>query len=132
MNDEIEQLRQEILNYGIENLNADIVPVRDTIEVLSTKWKVEVLTSILIGRTRFKDIKAQLPTISDKVLAERLDTMLQEKLISRTEEYGYPPKVSYQVTPLGISLYKVINMMRDWGKEYRATLLGRNNSPNGK
>ena len=132
MEQEIEQLRQEILNYGIDNLNADIVPIRDTIEVLSAKWKVEILTSILIGRTRFKDIKVQLPTISDKVLSERLETMLQEKLISRKEEYGYPPKVSYEVTPHGIALYKVINMMRDWGKEHRALLIGLQNLPDGK
>ena len=37
-----------------------------------------------------------------------------------------------KVTPIGISLYKVINMMRDWGKKYRAQLIGPKDLPGGK
>lgn len=123
------QLHNGILNYGLEELAKDIVPVRDTIDVLSPKWKVEVLTSVVLGNKRFKEIRSLLPDVSDKVLSDRLSAMVQEKLITRNDNGDF---AEYLPTEHGIALYEVIHRMRDWGKEHRRLCIGESVLPDGK
>lgn len=123
------QLRNEILDYGLDELSKDIVPIRDTIDVLSQKWKVEVLTSIVLGNKRFKEIRSLLPDVSDKVLSSRLATMVEEKLILRKDMGDF---AEYLPTEHGVKLYNVINRMRDWGKEHRRLCIGDFDLPGGK
>ncbi|MBQ1751551.1 MAG: winged helix-turn-helix transcriptional regulator, partial [Bacteroidales bacterium] len=40
-------------------------------DVLRAKWNVEILTAILCGQTRFKDIQEAVHGVSEKVLTER-------------------------------------------------------------
>ena len=49
-------------------------------DVLRSKWTVEVLTAILYGDTRFKDIQQAVHGVSEKVLTERLRQMVDDRL----------------------------------------------------
>ena len=44
-------------------------------DVIHSKWVPEILTAIICGDTRFKDIQAAVNGISDKVLTEFISMM---------------------------------------------------------
>ena len=91
-------------------------------DVLRSKWTVEVLTAILYGDTRFKDIQQAVHGVSEKVLTERLRQMVDDRLIERHECYGYPPRVEYRVTEHGKRLFAIVYQMTEWGQEHRRQL----------
>lgn len=123
MNDELKQIQEQIRGKSLEELARDIVPIRDTLELLRGKWIVAILTTILRGSTRFKDILEMNPGLTDKILSGRLREMVDAKLIAKEELYGYPPRVEYSLTEHGLSLYGVIEEMKEWGYEHRSLIL---------
>ena len=80
-----------------KELCREVMSINDTMDVLRSKWVVEILSAILYGSTRFKAIQADVHGISEKVLTERLRQMADDHLIERTECYGYPPRVEYRL-----------------------------------
>jgi DNA-binding HxlR family transcriptional regulator len=79
-----------------------------------------VLTAIVCGNVRFKDILAAIPNLSDKVLAERLRMMQADCLIDRCEL----PTPHYSLTSHGRDLFAVVYRMSDWGLQHRRKMLG--------
>ena len=51
----------------------EVMSINDTMDVLRSKWVVEILSAILYGSTRFKAIQADVHGISEKVLTERMN-----------------------------------------------------------
>ena len=98
--------------------------ITDTMDVLRAKWNVEILTAILCGQTRFKDMQMAVKGISEKVLSDRLRQLADDKLIEKQECYGYPPRVEYRLTEHGKRLYGIIYQMTEWGVEHRRIMLG--------
>ncbi len=98
----------------------EVLAIGDTMDVLRGKWTVEVLTAIVCGNVRFKDILAAIPNLSDKVLAERLRMMQEDRLIDRCEL----PTPHYSLTPHGRDLFAVVYRMSDWGLQHRSMMLG--------
>ena len=98
----------------------EVLAIADTMDVLRGKWTVEVLTAIVCGNVRFKDILAAIPNLSDKVLAERLRMMQADCLIDRCEL----PTPHYSLTSHGRDLFAVVYRMSDWGLQHRRKMLG--------
>lgn len=124
MDKRLEEIQHRLNNKTLEELAHEIVSIRDTMDVVTNKWKVEILTSILRGNLRFRDLLAINPGLTDKVLSNRLAQMVDDKLIGRVELYGYPPKVEYRITEHGLSLFQVIDTMKEWGDKHRRLMLG--------
>ena len=103
----------------------EVLSIGDTMDVLRSKWTVEILTAILCGNTRFKDILTAVHGLSDKVLTERLRQMVDDRLIEKYECRGYPPRVEYRLTDHGKRLYVIVYRMTEWGTEHRRLMLGR-------
>lgn len=122
--EDINAVMQEIKVKAPQALCREVLSITDTIDVLRSKWTVEILTAIICGSTRFKDILASVKRISEKVLAERLRQMQEDGLIEKHEYYGYPPRVEYQLTEHGKRLYVIIYNMTEWGLEHRSLMLG--------
>ena len=121
---EIDQIISEMSAKDAKVLRREVMSITDTMDVLRNKWTVEILTAILCGSTRFKDIMGDLHCISEKVLTDRLRQMADDRLIERVECYGYPPRVEYRVTDHGKHLYVIVYRMTEWGVEHRRLMLG--------
>lgn len=63
---------------------------------------------------RFGDIKAKIEGISGKVLTETLRALERDGLVSREVYSEIPPKVEYQLTPLGRTLIVPLTALKDW------------------
>lgn len=125
MQNDIENILNEIASKDSQVLCREVLSIGDTMDVLRSKWTVEILTAILCGNTRFKDILTAVHGLSDKVLTERLRQMADDRLIEKHECYGYPPRVEYNLTDHGKQLYVIVYRMTEWGLEHRRLMLGK-------
>lgn len=123
MQNDIDDILGEIAAKDQQVLCREVLSIGDTMDVLRSKWTVEVQTAILCGNTRFKDILTAIHGLSDKVLTERLRQMVDDRLIEKHECRGYPPRVEYNLTDHGNRLYAIVYRMTEWGTEHRRLIL---------
>lgn len=95
-------------------------PVETTLTLISDKWKVLIIRDLLPGTRRFGELKKSIGNVSQKVLTAQLRQMEESGLLSRTVYPEVPPRVEYTLTELGYSLEPVLDVLRDWGEEYKA------------
>ncbi len=114
-------------------LATGIVPIRDVMEILGSRWKVEILTGVARGHCRFSELKTFLYEISEKMLASGLRKLTDLQLIERTDRFGYTNRAEYRITRQGLRLFSVIFAMQEWGEGYRKELFGdENHLPSGE
>ena len=99
-----------------------IRPVRDTLDIISGKWKLPIIISVSIGNNRFTDIQDSIPGITPKVLSKELKELEQNKLIKRIITEDYPVKITYEATEHAATLNPIIYALKDWGLLHRSQL----------
>ena len=100
-----------------------LVPIRDALEVISGKWKLQIIIAISAGNNRFREIERSIPHITSKVLAKELKDLEEHQLIKRTVYDSVPVAVQYTLQPYAQTLDQVIVALRDWGTEHRKRIL---------
>ncbi|MBB6355803.1 winged helix-turn-helix transcriptional regulator [Aminobacter aganoensis] len=83
--------------------------------LLDGPWATLIVRELLHGPRRFTQLREALSGISAHTLTNRLRKFEQHGLVTRTAYAETPPKVIYELTPLGTSLRNVLNAMNDWG-----------------
>jgi len=102
-----------------------IKAIHDTMDVLSGKWKISIISSICYyNQRRFSDILNDLNGISNKQLSKELRELEQNKLIKRTVLNTQPVSVQYNLTEYGSSLQSLIHDLADWGVKHRQVIIG--------
>ena len=101
-----------------------ILPVRDALEVLSGKWKLPIIISLMFGNKRFSQIAKEIPGITDKMLSKELRDLEANCLVKRRVYDSIPVVVEYTLTDYGHSLKSVIEVLRNWGMAHRARIMG--------
>jgi DNA-binding HxlR family transcriptional regulator len=103
----------------------NMMAIQDSMDVLSGKWKIAIISSICFyQKRRFSDILADVVGISNKMLSQELKDLEQHRLINRTVLSTQPPTVLYELTAHGKSLQTIINNLTEWGKEHRKEIIG--------
>ena len=74
------------------------------------------------GEVRFAELQRRAPGISRKMLAQTLRDLEADGLVARRVEPTVPPAVHYALTPLGTTLVKPLDLLRDWAETYMATI----------
>lgn len=106
-------------------------PVRDVIARLGDKWSVLTLTTLqLNGKLRFSEIQRTIGDVSQRMLTVTLRSMEADGLIRREVYAEVPPRVEYELTELGGSLFPHLKALEDWAAENMdAILASRKNAP---
>ena len=104
--------------------NKDLRAVRDALEVLSGKWKLQILIAILGGTKRFKEIAREIEGISDRMLSKELKELEAHELVERKVHDSFPPVVEYSATLHTHSLDIVIFALKEWGHLHRKKIIG--------
>ncbi|WP_428665689.1 winged helix-turn-helix transcriptional regulator [Runella sp.] len=99
-----------------------LLPVRDALDLISGKWKIQVIISIGVGNHRFSEIQRSIPTITPKVLAKELKDLEQHRLIKREILNSYPVTIQYTLEPYADTLTPIIQSLKEWGKSHRKKL----------
>lgn len=79
-------------------------PVEVALAAIAGRWTTLVLRELMHGRASYGELRARLPGISPKVLAERLRALEERELAVRERVRGFPVRTSYGLTPRGEAL----------------------------
>jgi len=90
-------------------------PVQATVNVLSGKWKVQILWHLSFRPMRFAQIRRKLKTISEKVLTDQLRQLEGDGVIQRHVVGVVPPAVTYSLNAEGEKLVPLMESLCDWG-----------------
>ncbi|MGW4284939.1 winged helix-turn-helix transcriptional regulator [Nocardia sp. NPDC004750] len=90
-----------------------------TLAALRGRWTTLVVLELLHGPHGFSDLARALPSLSDKVLTDRLTQLTRAGVIDRTRRPGWPPRVCYTITERGRALAPVLQALWDWGSSAR-------------
>lgn len=98
--------------------------VRDTLDLLSGKWKLPILGSLINGKKRFKELERSIDKITPKMLSKELRDLEINQLVKRTVYDTIPATIEYELTEYGRSLDKVLFTMNEWGTQHRKKIIG--------
>jgi len=93
---------------------SDKCPSREILKHVTNRWGGLVLVALLQGMHRFSDLRRKLSGVSEKMLAQTLQTLEQDGFILRVSYPVVPPHVEYSLTPLGEELAKQLELLIDW------------------
>jgi DNA-binding HxlR family transcriptional regulator len=102
-----------------------LTAIRDALDVLNGKWKLQIIIAISAGKFKFKDIERQIPRITPRMLSKELRSLEENQLIKRTVYDTLPVTIEYKLTPHSKTLDKVIVELRNWGMLHRKKILGK-------
>ncbi|MDW3192963.1 MAG: helix-turn-helix domain-containing protein [Cytophagales bacterium] len=117
--------QSEQVNYQSE-ITQKLLPVMDTMELLSGRWKIIIMTALYVGGTmRFNEIKRNIPRITGRALSMDLKFLEEHDIISRAIKDTAPITVEYQLTEYGRSLDPVFQALTAWGMKHRKKIMGK-------
>jgi DNA-binding HxlR family transcriptional regulator len=102
-------------------------PVEATLEVIGGKWKGIILFHLLEEKRRFNEFRRLMPGVTQRMLTLQLRELERDGVVARTIYPEVPPRVEYELTGFGETLRPIIGLMRDWGQEFRDTVLKTRN-----
>jgi DNA-binding HxlR family transcriptional regulator len=106
---------------GDEAMKDPSNPICRTISTLLSrigdKWTVLVVQTLGSGPRRFNELRREIPSVSQRMLTLTLRNLERDGLVSRTVTPTIPPRVDYELTPLGHSLEKPICGLATWALE---------------
>lgn len=96
-----------------------VLAVNDTLNVISGKWKLPIIASLLYGKKRYKDIQDNINNITPKMLSKELKELEINGVVNRTVYDTRPVLIEYTLTDSGKEIIKVLDAMVDWGVAHR-------------
>jgi DNA-binding HxlR family transcriptional regulator len=87
-------------------------------ELLGKKWTGLIINTLLTGPKRFKDITETIPTMSDRILAERFKELEAAGILERHVFPDIPVRIEYELTKKGKSLQPVMNEVQHWSDQW--------------
>jgi DNA-binding HxlR family transcriptional regulator len=97
-------------------------PVELAIELIGGKWTTVLLAHLKESPRRYAELRRLVPRISDKMLTQRLQELMDKDLVQRSPVDG---AASYQLTPRGESLRPVLDLLYAWGEQQARELGAR-------
>jgi DNA-binding HxlR family transcriptional regulator len=103
-----------------------LLPVKDALDVLSGKWKLQIILSLSFGKKRFKQIQREIPGLTPKVLSKELKDLEMNELVERHVYDTVPVSVEYELTSYGATIRPLIGELHKWGTRHRKRIIARN------
>lgn len=82
--------------------------------LLDGPWATLIVRNLLLGPARFGELREGLTGISAHTLTSRLRRFEENGIVTRTAYQEIPPRVVYELTPLGMELRPVLESMNAW------------------
>jgi len=102
-----------------------LIVTRDALEVIQGKWRIPIILALTFGNKRFGEIQRDIVDISPKMLSQELKSLEMNKIITRTLYDSMPVTVEYSLTPLGLSMKKLLDELVNWGVNFRKEVVGK-------
>jgi DNA-binding HxlR family transcriptional regulator len=90
-------------------------PVSKAAEILCERWAILVVRELLVGATRFTDLRRGLPGCPPATLSKRLKQLEAAEVVDRLERAG---GVEYRLTEAGVELFPIVQAFSEWGQRW--------------
>jgi DNA-binding HxlR family transcriptional regulator len=86
------------------------------------KWSVLIIIMLAERPRRFSELKRAIGGVSQRMLTLSLRGLERDGLVKRTVFPVVPPRVEYELTPLGQSLRAPVSALGEWAREHIAEI----------
>lgn len=93
-------------------------PVRRSLQLLSGKWTLLVLYQISGNTVRYGELRRRIPGISEKMLIQELNTLLENGFALKKSYPEIPPRVEYRLTEKGLNTIPIIEQLAVFGLKH--------------
>ena len=87
------------------------------------KWSVMIVVLLGDGPKRFNEIKRMVGGISQRMLTFTLRGLERDGLVKRTVLPTTPPRVDYELTKLGGTLWEAVEPLSSWARAHLSQIL---------
>lgn len=99
--------------------------IYDTLDIVSGKWKIAIITSLTFGKKRFMELQRDVEGIGSKMLSKELQDLELNELVLRTVYDTKPVTVEYELTEYGRTLQPILFEMVKWGHQHRERIVAK-------
>ncbi len=100
-------------------LNPQLCEVfHEAVERIGRRWTGAIVQVMLGGASRYCEIRAAIPGISDRLLTERLKELESVAILTREVTEGRPPQVYYRLSEKGRALSPVLDSITAWAHRW--------------
>ena len=90
-------------------------PTEFTLQILGGKWKTVILCYLKIRPLRYAELRKLIPSLSDKVLSQRLHELTEAGLVDRSKSEDRDRSEVYALSARGKSLSRILAELYNWG-----------------
>ncbi|RUX26440.1 transcriptional regulator [Mesorhizobium sp. M2A.F.Ca.ET.042.01.1.1] len=95
-------------------------PISLSLELLGDRWTLLIIRDLAFaGKRHFREFLQSDEGISSRTLAERLQTLQDEGILTRSDDPSHGLKAIYRLTEAGIDLLPVLATLGGWGSKHR-------------
>ena len=110
----------------------NLYPLKNILNLLDNKFKFKIIFYLTQNKMRFGEIKSSLFNINQQLLVKLLKQLEKDKLIKKKEFKGFPKKVEYSITSLGLLFKSLMDNMQKWEEKNQKVLVKNTNKKNVK
>jgi DNA-binding HxlR family transcriptional regulator len=92
-------------------------PANAVLTLLSGRWTLHIVRSLLEGKSRFNEI-ARANGLNPATLRDRLRGLEEEGVVTRRVVSAMPPHVEYTLTEKGLALNGIFESLAGWGRTW--------------
>lgn len=96
--------------------------VRQILDRIADKWSLLVIALLDKRTMRFAELRRSIEGISKRMLTTTLRHLERDGIVERTVYPTVPPKVEYNLTPLGNSLHNALQALVIWTETNQAKI----------
>ncbi len=107
----------QVTTPHLDHESSDCRAVSQVLARVGDKWSVLIVSLLGDGPRRFNEIKRMVGGISQRMLTLTLRGLERDGLVTRTVFPTIPPRVDYELTELGRSLWVPVEALGKWARE---------------
>ncbi|MBY6241884.1 helix-turn-helix transcriptional regulator [Methylosinus sp. Sm6] len=105
------------MERGHTHVPGDCKRIAAVLSRIGDKWTILVVALLSDGPLRFNEIRKRVGGISQRMLTLTLRALERDGFVTRTVFPSIPPRVDYELTPLGRSLLEPVQRLGDWAMQ---------------
>lgn len=102
------------MSAGSLHVTDNCKAVSEILGRVGDKWSVLVVMTLRNGSRRFSELHRAIPGVSQRMLTLTLRGLERDGMVSRKVTPTIPPRVDYELTPLGKSLQRPVIALGQW------------------
>ena len=94
-------------------------PISSALEFVGDRWTLLVIRDLMFaGKRHFREFLQSEEAISSNVLADRLNSLVEHGIVTRSDDPTHAQKAIYSLSEKGLDLLPVIIAMSAWSQKH--------------